>query len=55
MENPGPDVRLGMTADPSADFDHPDIPDSHAALKRHVFYRLWRADWEQQKQKRAAR
>ena len=46
---------LGMTADPSADFDHPDIPDSHAALKRHVFYRLWRADWEQQKQKRAAR
>ncbi|MFD2055599.1 GNAT family N-acetyltransferase [Mesorhizobium calcicola] len=45
--------RLGMTADPSADFDHPGIPDSHPALKRHVFYRLSRADWEQRK--RAAR
>jgi RimJ/RimL family protein N-acetyltransferase len=37
--------RLGMTADPSADFDHPSIPDSHPALKRHVLYRLSRADW----------
>ncbi|MER9656803.1 GNAT family N-acetyltransferase [Mesorhizobium sp. M0152] len=37
--------RLGMTADPSADFDHPSIPDSHPALKRHVFYRLSREDW----------
>jgi len=45
--------RLGMTADPSADFDHPGIPDSHPTLKRHVFYRLSRADWEQRK--RAAR
>ncbi|MER9435075.1 GNAT family N-acetyltransferase [Mesorhizobium sp. M0618] len=39
--------RLGMRADPPADFDHPGIPDSHPALKRHVFYRLSRADWEQ--------
>jgi RimJ/RimL family protein N-acetyltransferase len=38
--------RLGMTADPSADFDHPDIPDSHPALKRHVFYRLTRENWQ---------
>jgi RimJ/RimL family protein N-acetyltransferase len=41
--------RLGMVADPSADFDHPGIPDSQPALKRHVFYRLSRAAWEQRK------
>ncbi|QKD03223.1 GNAT family N-acetyltransferase [Mesorhizobium loti] len=41
--------RLGMTADPSADFDHPGIPDSHPALKRHVFYRLSRDDWHARK------
>jgi RimJ/RimL family protein N-acetyltransferase len=45
--------RIGMTADPSADFDHPGIPDSHPALKRHVFYRLSRVDWSARK--RAAR
>ncbi|RUT81415.1 GNAT family protein, partial [Mesorhizobium sp. M7A.T.Ca.US.000.02.2.1] len=37
--------RLGMRADPSADFDHPGIPDSHPALKRHVFYRLTAQNW----------
>ncbi|WP_421912413.1 GNAT family N-acetyltransferase [Mesorhizobium sp.] len=37
--------RIGMTADPSADFDHPGIPDSHPALKRHVFYRLTAKNW----------
>ncbi|MBZ9701444.1 MULTISPECIES: GNAT family N-acetyltransferase [unclassified Mesorhizobium] len=37
--------RLGMTADLSANFDHPSIPDSHPELKRHVFYRLTSADW----------
>ncbi|MFA6154877.1 GNAT family N-acetyltransferase [Mesorhizobium sp.] len=41
--------RLGMTADPSADFDHPAIPDSHPALKRHVLYRLSRRDWQTRK------
>jgi RimJ/RimL family protein N-acetyltransferase len=45
--------RIGMTADPSADFDHPGIPDSHPALKRHVFYRLSLVDWSARK--RAAR
>ncbi|KRB33181.1 GNAT family acetyltransferase [Mesorhizobium sp. Root695] len=45
--------RLGMTADPSGDFDHPSIPDSHPHLKRHVLYRLSRQDW--QARKRAAR
>ena len=37
--------RLGMARDPSADFDHPRVPDNHPELKRHVFYRLARADW----------
>jgi RimJ/RimL family protein N-acetyltransferase len=37
--------RLGMTADPANDFDHPHVPDSHPHLKRHVLYRLSREDW----------
>lgn len=45
--------RLGMRADPAADFDPPAIPDSHPHLKRHVLYRLSREDW--QARKRAAR
>jgi hypothetical protein len=31
-----------MSADPSRDFDHPGVPDSHPQLKRHVFYSLSR-------------
>lgn len=38
--------RIGMKAEPSSDFDHPGVPDSHPHLKRHVFYRLSRADWK---------
>ncbi|MGB3417637.1 MAG: GNAT family N-acetyltransferase [Mesorhizobium sp.] len=38
--------RLGMLAEPALDFDHPSVPDSHPHLKRHVFYRLQRADWK---------
>jgi RimJ/RimL family protein N-acetyltransferase len=34
--------RLGMTHDPSDDFDHPALPDGHP-LRRHVLYRLPRA------------
>jgi RimJ/RimL family protein N-acetyltransferase len=34
--------RIGMTADPSRDFDYPDTPDSHPHLRRHVFYSLSR-------------
>ncbi|MDG4879980.1 GNAT family N-acetyltransferase [Mesorhizobium sp. WSM4884] len=45
--------RLGMRADPSADFDHPSVPDSHPHLKQHVLYRLPREHW--QAQKRATR
>ncbi|OCI95748.1 GNAT family acetyltransferase [Rhizobium sp. AC27/96] len=32
--------KIGMHADPSSYFDHPQIPDTHPHLKRHVVYRL---------------
>ena len=38
--------RLGMKPDPSGDFDHPCVPDTHPHLKRHALYRLSREDWE---------
>lgn len=41
--------RLGMTRDPSRDFDHPRVPDTHRELKRHVFYRLTRKEWRKRK------
>jgi RimJ/RimL family protein N-acetyltransferase len=37
--------RIGMRRDISADFDHPAIGGDHAHLRRHVVYRLSRADW----------
>lgn len=37
--------RLGMTHDPADDFDHPRLPPGHW-LRRHVLYRLRRAEWE---------
>lgn len=45
--------RIGMTADPSRDFDHPHVPQSHPHLRAHVFYALKRKEWEARK--RAAR
>jgi RimJ/RimL family protein N-acetyltransferase len=36
--------RLGMTRDPSDDFDHPGLPPGHK-LRRHVLYRLSREGW----------
>lgn len=36
--------RLGMTRDPSEDFQHPALPPGHA-LRQHVLYRLGREDW----------
>lgn len=36
--------RLGMTHDEADDFDHPRLPEGHP-LRRHVLYRLRRADW----------
>lgn len=38
--------RLGMRRDPSGDFDHPRVPDTHPHLKKHVLYRLARSDWQ---------
>lgn len=37
--------RIGMTAEPAGDFDHPRVPDTHPHLKRHVFHTLSRAAW----------
>ena len=37
--------RIGMHRDPADDFDHPNIPEGHR-LRRHLLYRLSRADWE---------
>ncbi|MEV0789621.1 GNAT family N-acetyltransferase [Kribbella sp. NPDC050459] len=37
--------RIGMTHDEPGDFDHPRIPEGHR-LRRHVFYRIDRAQWE---------
>jgi RimJ/RimL family protein N-acetyltransferase len=39
-------TRLGMTRDESEDFDHPSVPEG--PLRRHVLYRMSRADWERQ-------
>lgn len=39
--------RIGMTAERNRDFDHPDVPDSHPHLKRHVFYRITAQNWIQ--------
>lgn len=36
--------RIGMRHDPADDFDHPKLPAGHP-LRRHVLYRLDRADW----------
>jgi RimJ/RimL family protein N-acetyltransferase len=45
--------RLGMKHQAGQDFNHPEVPNTHAHLKRHVLYKLDRADWH--KQKRAAK
>ncbi|MCO6060076.1 GNAT family N-acetyltransferase [Pseudomonas sp. MOB-449] len=37
--------RIGMQRDPDGDFEHPLLPEGHA-LRRHVLYRLGRAEWE---------
>lgn len=36
--------KVGMSYDPGDDFDHPLLPDGHS-LRRHVLYRLRRADF----------
>jgi RimJ/RimL family protein N-acetyltransferase len=44
--------RLGMTRDPADDFDHPRLPRGHP-LRRHILYRLRRADWERRRKAQA--
>lgn len=39
--------RLGMHHSLTDDFDHPNLPEGHH-LRRHVLYRLTRADWQDQ-------
>jgi ribosomal-protein-alanine N-acetyltransferase len=36
--------KLGMTHDPSEDFDHPSLPPGHP-LRKHVLYRLQSGEW----------
>lgn len=36
--------RIGMTARPEHDFDHPNVPDTHPHLKRHVLYEMLPGD-----------
>ncbi len=40
--------KIGMQRDPACDFDHPQIPETHPHLKRHVVYRLRAAEWRAQ-------
>lgn len=40
--------KIGMRPDPVRDFDHPQIPETHPHLKRHVVYRLSAAEWRAQ-------
>lgn len=38
--------RLGMRRDADADFDHPNVPDTHPDLKPHWLYRISRDEWQ---------
>jgi RimJ/RimL family protein N-acetyltransferase len=44
--------RLGMTRDPSEDFDHPRVADG--PLRRHVLYRISRSGWDRRESRRSA-
>jgi len=45
--------KIGMTCDPSEDFEHPSLPAGHP-LRRHVLNRLRRTDWLTQRSQRKA-
>ncbi len=47
--------KIGMHPHPAWDFDHPQIPETHPHLKRHVVYRLSAAEWRAQQAGRRAR
>jgi RimJ/RimL family protein N-acetyltransferase len=38
--------RIGMTHDPADDFDHPRLAEGHP-LRRHVLYRITKAQWQE--------
>ncbi|WHA42188.1 GNAT family N-acetyltransferase [Agrobacterium larrymoorei] len=38
--------RIGLIRDPSRDFDHPRVPDTHPQLKPHVTYALSNEQWK---------
>ncbi|MCR9135534.1 MAG: GNAT family N-acetyltransferase [Alphaproteobacteria bacterium] len=44
--------RIGLKPDPSRDFDHPRIPDTHPQLRRHTFYALSRDEWDEMERAR---
>ncbi|WP_136656357.1 GNAT family N-acetyltransferase [Nitratireductor sp. XY-223] len=37
--------RIGMRHQPSRDFDHPFVPDSHVHLRRHAYYAVTAPEW----------
>ena len=37
--------RIGMSRDPSGDFEHPLVPEGHR-LRRHVLYRITAVRWK---------
>ncbi|QRM55905.1 GNAT family N-acetyltransferase [Sinorhizobium sp. BG8] len=39
--------RIGMKRDPARDFDHPRVGEDRPDLRRHVFYAMSRADWQE--------
>ncbi len=45
--------RIGMQRDPSGDFDHPRVPDSHPHLKRHALYRMTKAAYRESRHQQA--
>jgi RimJ/RimL family protein N-acetyltransferase len=40
--------RIGMRHDPSRDFDHPNVPETHPHLKRHVYFAIDRPTGREQ-------
>lgn len=48
-------AKIGMQPDPGCDFDHPQIPETHPHLKRHVVYRLSAAEWRAEQAGQATR
>jgi len=37
--------RLGLQRDTKKDFDHPNVPDTHPELVRHIVYSIRQSEW----------